>query len=80
MKISTDNGIMRKRFGDLKAAEMIHEAGFDGIDYTFYEMDEPEEDLFAREPAEWKRIADEVIHTREYLPSRFRCSLRQESL
>ncbi len=61
MYISTDNGIIRKQFGDLKAAQLIHEAGFDGIDYTFYEMEMvPEQDIFELTAAEWRRLADEV--------------------
>lgn len=39
MKISTDNGTVRNILGDLNALRMIAEAGFDGIDYTFYGID-----------------------------------------
>lgn len=46
MKISTDNGPIRNRFGDMRAVEMIAAAGFDGIDYTFYEID-PHNDILA---------------------------------
>ncbi len=37
MKISTDNGTIRNAFGDAEAIRMIAQAGFDGIDYTFYD-------------------------------------------
>ena len=38
MKISTDNGILRNTFGDLEALRMIRQAGFDGVDMTFYDI------------------------------------------
>ena len=38
MRISTDNGPIRNMFGDVKAVEMIAAAGFEGIDYTFYDI------------------------------------------
>ena len=59
MIISTDNGTIRNLFGDLEAARLIREAGFDGIDYTFYDMI-PEQDIFELDAAEWKKIADQV--------------------
>lgn len=46
MKISTDNGTVRNVLGDMKALELIAEAGFDGIDYTFYDT-EPRFDVLA---------------------------------
>ena len=36
MKISTDNGSVRTIFGDKEALRLIKEAGFDGVDFTFY--------------------------------------------
>lgn len=44
MLISTDNGTIRNAYGDLAALRLIHEAGFDGIDYTFYGID-PADDI-----------------------------------
>ena len=38
MKISTDNGPIRNAVGDIRALEMIAAAGFDGVDYTFYDI------------------------------------------
>lgn len=46
LKISTDNGSVRNAFGDLEALDRIAAAGFDGVDFTFYEMNR-EHDLFA---------------------------------
>jgi len=53
MKISTDNGTIRNAIGDIEAIRMISEAGFDGIDYTFYEM-VPERDIF--------ELSDDALH------------------
>lgn len=46
MMISTDNGTARNLFGDMEALRMIHEAGFDGVDFTFYDP-APEQDILA---------------------------------
>ena len=53
MKISTDNGILRNTFGDLEALRMIRQAGFDGVDMTFYDM-VPEQDILARFSSFWR--------------------------
>ncbi len=39
MKLSTETYVMRKRFGDMKAIEMIKKAGFDCYDYSMYWTD-----------------------------------------
>lgn len=59
MKISTDNGHMRNRFGDVKAIEMIARAGFDGIDYTFYDID-PRCDILALPEQQRRSLASQV--------------------
>lgn len=59
MRISTDNGPIRNRFGDLKAVEMIAQAGFDGIDYTFYEID-PHHDILALPGVQRRKLAAQV--------------------
>lgn len=59
MRISTDNGPIRNRFGDLKAVELIARAGFDGIDYTFYEID-PHNDILALHGAQRRALAAKV--------------------
>ena len=46
MKISTDNGTVRNALGDLEALRLIAGAGFDGVDYTFYET-APQFDVLA---------------------------------
>ena len=46
MKISTDNGTARNLFGDMEALRMIHEAGFDGVDFTFYDP-APDQDILS---------------------------------
>lgn len=59
MKISTDNGVIRNQYGDVEAVRLIREAGFDGIDYTFYDMI-PEQDVLELPAKERNRLADEV--------------------
>lgn len=46
MLISTDNGTARNLVGDIEAVRMIGEAGFNGIDFTFYDMT-PDSDILA---------------------------------
>lgn len=36
MKLSIESYVMRHRFGDVKAIEMISKAGFDALDYSYY--------------------------------------------
>lgn len=36
MKLAIETYTLRERFGDIKAIEMIAQAGFDAIDYSFY--------------------------------------------
>jgi len=40
MKLSIETYVMRHRFGDVKAIEMISKAGFDALDYSYYWVDE----------------------------------------
>lgn len=40
MKLSMENSGLRDRFGDERAIRMICEAGFDGIDYSYYWLSE----------------------------------------
>ena len=48
MKLSTETGFLRRRFGDKVAVKMIKEAGFDAFDYSFcYMLDQPEKDSLA---------------------------------
>jgi len=60
MLISTDNGPIRNRFGDVRSTQMIADAGFDGIDYTFYDID-PENDILALSAADRRALADDVL-------------------
>ena len=60
MRISTDNGPIRNMFGDVKATQMIGEAGFEGIDYTFYDID-PDNDILALSDADRKALAEDVL-------------------
>jgi sugar phosphate isomerase/epimerase len=64
MKISTDNGTIRNVFGDVEAVRLIAEAGFDGIDYTFYGID-PNNDILALPDDERYALAMEVKKTAE---------------
>ena len=54
MKLSIENHVIRKAFGDEKAIEMIAQAGFDAMDFSFYWMPR-EEDILdrAESPARW---------------------------
>ena len=45
MKLSMDFYEYSERFGDYKGAEMVKEAGFDAIDYSFFYMKEKQEVL-----------------------------------
>ena len=45
MKLSVDLYTIAERFGDFKAIEMAKEAGFDAIDYAYYDYGEREETL-----------------------------------
>ena len=45
MKISVELYTLAERFGDFKAVEMVKEAGFDAIDYSYYYAKECEEIL-----------------------------------
>lgn len=40
MRISIENFELRRRYGDKKAIEMIKEAGFDAMDYSFYDTED----------------------------------------
>lgn len=60
MKISTDNGTIRNLFGDVKSTQMIAEAGFDGIDYTFYDIDK-DNDILALPDAQRHALARDVL-------------------
>ena len=42
MKISIDTYLLRTRFGDEKAFEMLSEAGFEAVDYSFFWISESE--------------------------------------
>ncbi|MBR4080967.1 MAG: sugar phosphate isomerase/epimerase [Clostridia bacterium] len=59
MMISTDNGTARNLFGDMEALRMIHEAGFDGVDFTFYDP-APEQDILALPEEERYALAMEL--------------------
>ncbi|MBQ4321555.1 MAG: sugar phosphate isomerase/epimerase [Oscillospiraceae bacterium] len=39
MILSMENCVLRNRFGDVAGLKMIRNAGFDGVDYSFYWMD-----------------------------------------
>lgn len=43
MDISIENHVLHSRYGDRKALELLKEAGFNRVDYSFYWM-EPELD------------------------------------
>jgi len=59
MIISTDNGTARNLFGDVEALRMIRDAGFDGIDYTFYDM-VPAYDILALPDTDRRALADDI--------------------
>ena len=45
MKLSIESYVLRNRFGDIKAIEMIKEAGVDALDYSYYWTDDNPEIL-----------------------------------
>ncbi len=57
MKLSIETYIPSTRFGDEKAFEMIKNAGFDGIDYSFYDRYEHNDEYLG---AEYKKNAEKV--------------------
>ncbi|MBQ9300746.1 MAG: sugar phosphate isomerase/epimerase [Clostridia bacterium] len=64
MIISTDNSVIRNALGDQRALRLIREAGFDGVDYSFYDM---KEDLFALPDSQLYARADSIRATAEDL-------------
>lgn len=56
MKISTDNGTLRNLVGDMEALRLIKEAGFDGVDFTFYDP-VPEQDILSLPDEERRALA-----------------------
>lgn len=59
MLISTDNGTLRNAFGDMAALRLIREAGFDGVDYTFYDMT-PQSDILSLPLPERRALAADL--------------------
>ena len=59
MRISMENYELRRRYGDKKAIEMLKEAGFEALDYSFYGTDDNPEILgdgyfaHARQVRQW---------------------------
>ena len=66
MKISTSNQLIRVRVGDIPALRMIREAGFDGIDYGFFDMS-PDNDILELPDVERERLAYEIRNEAEKL-------------
>lgn len=56
MKISTDNGTLRNLVGDMEALRLIREAGFDGVDFTFYDP-APDQDILSLPDEERRALA-----------------------
>lgn len=66
MITSTDNSVIRCAYGDIEALRMIKKAGFDGIDYTFYDMD-PANDILDLDPDARAALAYDIRNTAEAL-------------
>lgn len=66
MITSTDNSVIRCAYGDIEALKMIKKAGFDGIDYTFYDMD-PANDILDLGEEERRALAYDIRNTAEAL-------------
>lgn len=60
MKISTDNSAIRQRVGDIEAMRLIKKAGFDGIDYSFYDC-AGEYDILAWDDASRAEMAEKIL-------------------
>jgi len=41
MKLSMETYVLHQRYGDEKAFELLRQAGFDGVDYSFYGHEDP---------------------------------------
>ena len=59
MKISTDNSAIRKTVGDIEAMRLIRNAGFDGIDYSFYGC-KGKYDILAMDDGERAEMAERI--------------------
>lgn len=59
MKTSTDNSVIRNLFGDAESVKMIRAAGFDGIDYTFYDI-APDNDILELPDGQREALAYEL--------------------
>ena len=60
MKLSVETNIISKRFGEYKAIELIKQAGFDGIDYTFFDCEERLGDNYIEYAKELRKHLDNV--------------------
>ena len=70
MIISTDNSAIRNEVGDLAAMRLIKDAGFDGIDYSFYGM-RPDNDILALPDGERAELAGRIRDEADRIGIRF---------
>lgn len=49
MQLSMETVVLRNKFGDETAIRMLKEAGFDGIDYSFYWPGSPERNMLGED-------------------------------
>ena len=83
MKLTVENHVLRRRYDDFRAVDMIAEAGFDGIDFAFYDMGDWKEIFEAQDPVAYaKRLrayAEEkgVSFCQAHAPFEFRYGMGQ---
>ena len=84
MLLSTENMIVRKRVGDKAAVDMMAEAGFTGIDYSFCMMEDWEETVNGKESLSYaedlRKYAESrsVIFCQSHAPFRFRTGMKMD--
>ncbi len=70
MIISTDNSVIRYAFGDKESIRLCKEAGFDGIDYSLFQM-KPENDILNLPDEERKALAYDLRNYAEQIGMTF---------
>ncbi len=70
MIISTDNSVIRYAFGDKESIRLCKEAGFDGIDYSLFQM-KPENDILNLPDDERKALAYDLRNYAEQIGMTF---------
>ena len=84
MLLSVENMIVRKRVGDFKAVDMLAEAGFTGIDFSFCMMEDWKETVGSKDALSYaeklRRYAEDrgVVFSQSHAPFRFRFGMKMD--